>query len=81
MSEGIGRNIDEITAFVTVHADGDEGIIGMRGPDGSWIPLVGADMKRTDQLRAYAQDLAKRSGKPVRLLRFSVREVLETFVP
>lgn len=81
MSEGIGKRIDEMYAFVMVHTDGDEGVIGFRGPDGHWLPLVGADMKRVDSLRSFAQVFARKEGKPVRLVRFTTREVMETFVP
>ena len=72
--------IDEIFAFVAVDADG-EGITGFMNSSGQWMPLVGADMKRVEQLRPIAQDIAKQSGKTIRLIHFSTRTELEVINP
>lgn len=80
MSGGIGKRIDEMYAFVAVHDDQDEGVMGMPTAQG-WLPMVGADMARMESLKDLAKVLAQRSGKRIRLLRFSVREELEVFDP
>lgn len=71
--------IDGMYAYITDDAEeGDEGIIGMRGPDG-WMPLVGADMERAKELRPYAEAVARGIGKRVTLAHFTKREDLESF--
>ena len=42
-----------------------------------WMAMVAADKARVDSLRHVARDIAKASGKKVKLCRFSVREELE----
>lgn len=70
--------ITEIYVFVAeVTGPDDEGVVAMKAGD-VWLPLVGADRARVDSLRPIAQDMAQASGKPIRLLRFTVREELET---
>jgi hypothetical protein len=77
-----GDVIDEIFAFVVLDAgDGNEGVIGFRTADGTWMPMLGADMKRIDSLRPLAQSIADRSGVTVSLRRFSARTDLETLTP
>jgi hypothetical protein len=70
----VNLRIEQMYAFVTIDKDGDEGII-----DGSWMPLVGADMARVEKLRPIARNIARADGREVRLIRFSVREELEVF--
>ena len=43
--------------------------------------MVGADHARIEQLRPYAVEMAKREGKPIKLVRFSVREEIEIIEP
>lgn len=74
MSEKSDQKIEEMFAFVAVD-DGIEGIVGINTPSG-WAPLVGADMKRVDSLIPLAREIAKKSGKEIRLLKFSEREDL-----
>lgn len=72
--------IDEMFAFVVIDETG-EGVTGFMGPNGQWFPMVGADMARIDQLRPMAHELARMSGKEIRLLKFSRREELEVIKP
>lgn len=72
--------IDEVFAFVSVDDEG-EGICGFMRPNGQWMPLVGADMKRVESLRPIAKDIARSSGKTIRLLHFSTRRELEVIEP
>lgn len=71
--------IDEMYAFVAQDADG-EGLTGFQMGD-TFMPMVAADKTRVDQLRSIAQQIARDTGQTVKLVRFSVREELETFKP
>lgn len=70
--------ITEIFVFVAGPED-DEGVVAFSNGL-TWFPMVAADRARIESLRREAQEIANQSGKPVRLLRFSVREDLETIV-
>ena len=67
--------IDSLWAFIAADADG-EGLTGFMSPSG-WMPMVAADEARVASLRPIAEDIAKASGKEVRLVRFSVRTEIE----
>ena len=43
----------------------------------AWMPLVGADMARVESLRPIAEDIAKVTGKTVKLIVFETRKELE----
>lgn len=74
--------IDAMYAFVISDTSpDDEGIVAAMGPGGIWIPLVGSDRARVDSLRTMVQQIATATGKPIRLVRFSVREELEVIEP
>ncbi len=69
--------IQEMYAYVSVDPeDQNEGVIAMATPAGP-LPLVGADIGRMQSLRKIAEECASRSKIQVKLLRFSVREVVE----
>ena len=68
--------IEEIWAWISDEGEGDEGIIAARIGD-SWMPLVGADKLRIESLRDIAEETAKSTGRPVNLIKFSVREDME----
>lgn len=73
--------IEHMYAYVSIDAmDGSEGIIGFRTREG-WMPMVGADLARMESLRDRAELAAQETNQTVRLVRFSVREVLEVFEP
>ena len=55
--------IEELFAFCAEEAPGDEGVCGWQLDDGSWMPLVGADMKRVESLRPLAKIIAKSTNK------------------
>lgn len=70
--------IEEMFAFVVEDkGPDDEGIVGMILP-GSVAPMVGTDMARVESLKPIARNIAKQLGKQIKLIRFSVREELET---
>lgn len=80
MSGGTGHVISEVYAFVAVHDDGDEGIPAWKMGD-TWTPLLASDAERLDVIRTIAQVSATTSGVPHKLVRFTVREELETIDP
>ena len=76
MSGGVGFRITRLWAYLAVHDDDDEGVIGMQTPDG-WVPLVAADRARLASLRPYAEHVAASAGLVVRLVRFEQMTVEE----
>lgn len=70
--------ITEIFAFVAEDSGpDDEGITAMQVGHQAWMPLIGGDMTRIDSLRKIAVGIARRTGKPIKLVRFTQREELE----
>jgi hypothetical protein len=65
--------VDEIFAFVSEDADGDEGICAFVGEGGMWMPMVCADMARVDSLRPMAKAIRQKTGMKIKLVRFSKR--------
>lgn len=73
--------IDTLYAFVAEDTGpDDEGVIGMLTTDG-WLPLVGADMARIDSVRIAAEQIARDTGKRVKLLQFTNRVEMEEINP
>lgn len=72
----------ELFAFVIEDTGpDDEGVIGMNTMTG-WVPFVGADMARVDDLRVSAQAIATQYRKPVRILHWPAPpEVLDVIEP
>ncbi len=69
--------ITEMFAFVTEDkGPDDEGIVGMK-LGSTWMPMVGADMKRTTTLKSIAEGIARDTGKKIKLIHFTNREDLE----
>lgn len=75
-----GFRIRDLHAFVAIDpADDSEGIVGMIDPaTGAHMPLIGADEARIKAYQPYAEEAAKVTGQPIKLVRFSAREDLET---
>lgn len=70
--------IKSLTAYVAIDPDdGNEGIIGERVM-GNWMPFIGADEPRIRSLRPIVDNIMKDTPMTVKLVRFSVREDLET---
>lgn len=68
--------IDELYAFVAEDTGpNDEGIVGM-GIGNVMLPLIGADMARAESLKPIARSISAKTGKKVKLLRFTCREEL-----
>lgn len=76
--------ITEMYAFVAIDDlddPTDEGICAFKGDDGSWNPMVGADMHRVESYRDLAQVIANVTGQEIKILRFVVREEIGTITP
>jgi len=73
--------IEAMYAFIsTEEGPNDEGVVAMRVGN-TWMPLVGADMKRVDSLRPIAKQIAEATKKRIVLAKFTVREDMEEIVP
>jgi hypothetical protein len=68
--------ITEMFAFTAIDDDGTEGVIGMMTPDG-WAPFVGADIARIQSLRPHAEEVARLTGKEIKLKKFLLQDTLE----
>jgi hypothetical protein len=82
-NEGLGFVVREIWVGLAVHDDGDEAVpaVMVEGPVGPMMmPLVAADPKRLETfLRPAAAHLAGApGGKPIRIVKFTAREDIET---
>lgn len=68
-------------AFVSVDPeDENEGIIAEFFPHlHAWLPLVAADDARVEQFKPIAKRIAQRLAHPVRLVKFTTREVIEEY--
>lgn len=75
--------IDEMWAWIAEEEEEEEGVIGAYAPVAGipesevFHPLVGADKERIESFRDYAEMISENLGVPVRLVKFSNREVLE----
>ncbi len=80
--------IERLFAFVAEDTGpDDEGVIlalaNVHGPFHAAVsmPLIGADIDRIDSLRPVAQRVADATGKPVKVLIFSVRTEVAVVMP
>lgn len=72
--------IRDIHAFVAEDEEGEEGLCAFF-TGGQWMPLVAADPARLVSIRPVAQAIAKQTGRPIKLIRFTQREEVETIKP
>lgn len=75
--------ITELYAWVMADTGpDDEGIPAFTDPlTGYWMPMMGADLERAESLRPQAEEFARATGKPVKLIRSTSIEVVETVDP
>lgn len=74
--------ITELYAWVVADTGpDDEGVPAMMAPNGMHYPLMGADMAAAEGWRPYVATLAQDLGKPVKLIRSTSIEVVETIDP
>lgn len=76
-----GFRIRQLWAWTQVDVDDQEGIIGMLGPDRTWMPLIASDQVRLDDLRPYAERVARETGRPVRLRTFAATDEGKVWEP
>jgi hypothetical protein len=62
--------IEKMFAFVSQEGEG-EGVMAAMTQDGTWMPLVGADMSRVKALVPVANDISKATGRPYKIYEFS----------
>lgn len=74
--------IEELYAFVIADKDeDDEGVPALRIGN-NILPLMGADLERMrGRLHEVAQSEANRTGKPIKLIKSTGIEVIETIEP
>lgn len=73
--------IKEMFAFIIANTDKEDEGIPAVGTNFGLMPLVGADMSRINSLRASAQEMADKTGKPITLAKFNIREDIEIIHP
>jgi len=78
--------IVEVHAYIATEADGTEGVIGkvlqVSGiPEPVFMPFIMADRARLESLRPHAEQIARLTGRPIVLARFSTRVDLEIVKP
>lgn len=69
--------IKTLMAFVSEDANGDEVIAAFKTELG-WMPMIGADENRIKSLRPMALDLYLHTGIPIKLVRFTTREEIDS---
>ncbi len=80
MSINYLEKITEMYAFVSVD-EGGEGVVGMTMPVNgreTFMPFVCADKKRMESLKPIAIDIARKSGKTIKLIKLTNRKDIET---
>lgn len=73
MTDYRGFRITEIHAITAIGEDGEEGVPAWMSTVGP-IPLIAADPRRLDQIKALAQQIADATDQNFKITRFSVRE-------
>lgn len=69
--------INSLWAFLSVDpADGNEGVCAATIGN-TLMPLIAADEARLASLRSHAEKIAKRSGRKIKLVKFTTREEVE----
>jgi len=74
------KKIVELWAWVREDEGDGEGILGTEIViDGRpmFVPLVGADRERMESYRHYAIKIGQKTGRKIKLMRFSNAEVIE----
>jgi hypothetical protein len=71
------EKVTEIYAFV-LDGQYEEGMLSTEWAPGLLLPFACSDKKRFESLRPFAEEAAKKSGKKIKLVKFTQREELET---
>lgn len=73
--------IEKMYAFIVVDHDNTEGIPAFPLPNGTIMPMVGADRARLDDLRPIAEEFARQRGLSVEVVVFTTRMHVDTITP
>jgi hypothetical protein len=71
--------IEEMFAFCAEEKEGDEGVIGFLSIKKQWIPMVGADMNRVNDLLQIAMEIGAEQNLTVVLKRFALIDTTTIF--
>lgn len=71
----------ELYAYLGPQPDGKEGIAVFQTPDGLTQMLIAQTREEALQVREIAAQIARQIGQPIRLVHFSQRRDVETFLP
>lgn len=77
---GVGFRIQHLWAYLAIHGDGDEGVMGLSA-GGLMLPMIAADQTRLRQLEPEAKRLVALGGIPAVLAQFGSRTDLERIDP
>lgn len=69
--------ITEMFAFIAEDTGPDDEGVAAFNVGEAWYPMVGADWDRVDILKDIAKGIALRTGKELKLVRFTTREEIE----
>lgn len=70
--------IDALYAVICRDADGNEGIIAALSPPFGSMPLVFSSEERVKSIRLIAKQISKETGRKLYIVKYSVKEVIET---
>ena len=70
--------INELYAYVSVDANGNEGIIGHGTATGAWFPLVTGNRELAMSLMETAREAGELAGEEVVLVKFTHKQVVRT---
>jgi hypothetical protein len=73
--------IEQMFAFICEDQPNDEGVVGVPFDGNHISPLVGADMERVESLKPFAQLVADKLGKKIKIVVFSKREEIGLIEP
>lgn len=76
------RLIDEVRMIVKFdETDQTEGVVAFRAMDGTWMPLVSADMDRYHHIEAIARDMARSTGQTYKVISLTTRTEIGEIEP
>ena len=76
------KHIDSLYAWICQDTEDGEGIPGMFDPStATWLPTIGSDLARIECFRETAMVSALTTQRPVVLVRFGQRQLIETIDP
>lgn len=75
-----GFRIKQLTALIAIDEDDDEGVLTLRGPQGTPIPCIAADEVRLKDFMKIAAELVQGGQiKKIKIIQFTDGKILQTF--